>query len=135
MVLSNLDWIDSESPLVDPKKFRSLKVTVILKNFTLPQDTKFHFELLEMESHSVTLDVPDEFCTQGHSLLLGISIPDHPHFIATSKVTSVESIDICRARVQVSLVQYDKRSWMDIQTAFAERQTMVTRLLRDTKGH
>jgi hypothetical protein len=135
MVLSNLDWLDSELPLVDPKNFRSLKVTVILKNFTLPQDTKFHFELLEMENNSVTLDVPDLFCTQGHSLLLGISIPDQPHFIATSKVTSVESIDICRARVQVSLVQYDKKSWSDIQTAFAARQAMVTRLLCDAKGY
>ena len=134
MALSNLDWMKSESALVDPKKFRSTKVTVVLKNFTLHQDSKPHFEILEMETQSVTLDVPDGFCTAGHNLLLGISIPDHPHFIATAKVTFVESINIDRARVQVSLIQYDKKSWMEIQCAIEARQEVINRLLRETRG-
>ena len=135
MAVSELDWLDTKSPLVDPKNFRTPKVTVALKNFTLPQEAVSHFELLEMETQAVTLDVPDQFCTPGHSLLLGISIPETQHFIATAKVISVESLDIGRARAQVTLVQYDKKSWAEIQSAFAARQEKVTRLLREAKGH
>jgi hypothetical protein len=137
MVLSDLDGMESESALpnfIDPKKFRSMKVTVVLKNFTLTQNSKPHFELLEMETHTVTLDTPDGFCTQGHNILLGINIPDHPHFIATAKVTSVESINIIRARVQVSLIQYDKKSWLEIQSAFSSRQEMINQLMLETRG-
>lgn len=143
--------MQSESALVDPKKFRSMKVTVVLKNFTLPQASKPHFELLELGAQSVTLDVPAGFCTQGHNLLLGINIPDHPHFIATAKVMSVEAIAganagatgdtvgnttvATRSRVQVTLVQYDKKSWLEILSEFATRQETISSFLREVKGH
>jgi len=49
-------------------------------------------------------------------------------------VTFVESINIDRARVQVSLIQYDKKSWMEIQCAIEARQEVINRLLRETRG-
>jgi hypothetical protein len=135
MVLTPLNNIDDGLLKIDSNGFRSLDIAVSLQRYTSPQSSDYHFELLEVDNQFLTLDAPNSFCMPGHRVFLGLSMPGEAHFTATSKVLTVEPISHDRVRVQISLIQYDDKSWKKILNTVSSVQEKITAQLRNIKGY
>jgi hypothetical protein len=135
MVLTPSNIIDPGPFAVEPSNFRSLDVAVSLQRYTSPQSSDYRFELLEIDNQFLTLDAPRTFCLPGHRVFLGMSMQGEPHFTATSKVLTVEPISDGRARVQISLIQYDDKSWKTILTKVFSVQENISAQMKNIKGY
>jgi hypothetical protein len=120
---------------IDSNDFRSLDVAISLQRYTSPQSSDYQFELLEVDNQLLTLDAPLTFCMPGHRVFLGLSIQGEAHFTATSKVLTIEPISHSRARVQISLIQYDDKSWKRILIVLSAAQEKIVAQLKEIKGY
>jgi hypothetical protein len=135
MVFTPLDNVELGPFSVEPMDFRSLDVAVSLQRYTSPQSSDYRFELLEIDAHLLTLDAPRTFCLPGHRVFLGLSVQGEPHFTATSKVLTVEPISDGRARIQISLIQYDDKSWRKVTNRIFDVQEKIASKMKNLKGY
>jgi hypothetical protein len=135
MVFTSLGNIEAGPLVIESSDFRSLDVAVSLQRYTSPQSSDYRFELLEIDNQFLTLDAPRTFCLPGHRVFLGLSMHGESHFTATSKVLTVEPISDGRARVQISLIQYDDKSWRKILTKILSVQENIELQLKNIKGY
>lgn len=118
-------------PLISPEYFKSQPLRVTLTGGTQAH----HFELLEMHDEVLTLDIPKKFCSPGHHTIITIELGSKIRFKATAKIVAVESMDPERDRSQIHLVQYDKKTWRELNNLLGQRQNRISNFLREMKGY
>jgi hypothetical protein len=118
-------------PLVSPEYFKSQPLRVTLTGATQAQK----FELLELQDEILTLDIPKKFSSPGHHTIITIELGNKIRFKATAKILSVESTDQERDRAQVQIVQYDKKTWRQLNSLLAQRQHRIGDFMREIKGY
>lgn len=144
--------------MFNPDDFRSLQVTVALKNDTTRteiragarifgkevtparEDEDLSIRLVEFIQQDgipgVVLDVPPRTCAAGHlvQLLIHVTGPGaNSSVIAATRIRDVEALGDGRDRITAMLLQNDPGAWAALTQVFSSRQDDVERLFRKLK--
>jgi hypothetical protein len=129
---------DASLPLINPDDFKSVQFHALIRNSASDLQTgkKEIAKLLEMGEQSVTLEASNKLCALGHHMLLEIATASAGkiYFATTARVSAIEKQPPDRARIELTLLQYDKSIWAKIRGVLAQRQDEISDFLFRAKG-
>lgn len=128
--------------IINPNDFQSISIQFKwLKNITARTEVNSpdSATITSFGEKNLTIDLPSGSGAQGHKLMFEISVNEPGvgekwSFDATAKIDAVESTGDDRQSYELTLIQFEEKSWNRLLNIYHKRQTEILEFFKAVKG-